>query len=189
MPLHKSNEAWILSFYSWTFKKIELTNKLSWLITVSIENTIDETDRKYLVLFRWDPSIREDAIQWLHDQWAKEIHKVKTQLLSERSTDEIDAEYRHKVKEAEKELEMKILENEDQLFKATIKKVEYKGWETIVTLFVWSHSIIASLDAIKDSFQAYKIALIDKDIEKELDLPISISDIPKFKTVVADLVS
>lgn len=104
------------NFLDFDFNEMKLDKFSKWWISVTIKEQIDTFDRKHTLLFRFNTDQFEDAITDYHVERDKERAKCLNSLIFDKTIEEIDAEYKQHIRNAEDRLQEVINEYQDLQF-------------------------------------------------------------------------
>jgi hypothetical protein len=104
------------NFLDFDFVEMKLDKFSKRRFVVTIKESIDEFDRKHTILLRFNTDQFEDAITDYHLQRDKERAKCLNSLIFDKTIEEIDAEYKQHIRNAEDRLQEVINENQDIQF-------------------------------------------------------------------------
>lgn len=148
-------------FHSFRMDKLFLDKTNRWFLNIIMNTIKEDFDYKFKVLFRYDTQPLENYVDDLIAHRETQVAQAKERLLGGRSVEEVEEEYKVKIKEAKENIKQAIVDNPDLFFDVIIWKVEYKnGNETHLTVRILDDEIPMYLNTIKWKLMNFKVTAL-----------------------------
>lgn len=150
-------------FNKFSFVELKLDKNKQRFLSVLIKNALEVLEHRYTLLFRYDTSPIEYAIEDMEGSKSKEIGEVVQALLTDKTVEQVTRERDEQIAKATARLENAIRLNKDLFFSGYIKKIEYKGTGTQITFGVYDENIPNRINEIKEILHNYQVAVLDRE--------------------------